>query len=68
MKLKKGCGYWDVTNYPYGGYFRRTKGGEECEIITDGPVQHADEVRIKFADNREAVIKSAAIDREETSE
>jgi hypothetical protein len=35
MKINPGCGYWDITQYPIGGCFRRVPKNSEGLIITD---------------------------------
>ena len=36
LRIKPGYGYWDITNYPIGGCFRRAdRDGAESVIIID---------------------------------
>ena len=32
MKIKKGTGYWDLTNFPWGGDFKRLSSDAEIEV------------------------------------
>ena len=56
MKVKKGCGYWDITKYPYGGYFKRSQENLNCTIIEDRQGQHEHEKVVKFEDNTIGVV------------
>lgn len=58
--LLKGWGYWDVTQYPYGGCFRRPNEDTPVTII-EGQGKYADEKRVRFADGREGIVKSGAL-------
>ena len=61
VKFISGNGYWDVTKYPYGGDFKRMKGGEEGVII-EGTIKIGGEMRVKLDDGRIIVIQYQALD------
>ena len=51
--IKQGFGYWDVTNYPVGGSFKRAK--EDLPVtVTEGPAKtsHGYLCFFKTADGR----------------
>lgn len=58
--LRAGWGYWDVTEYTYGGCFRRPKVDLPVTIIP-GHVAHPDEVRVRFENGRIGVVKAGAL-------
>ena len=64
IKLKKGFGYWDVTQYPYGGDFGRLKKDTTATVV-DGMVKYPNrEVRATINKNgkkRTIVIDSIGI-------
>lgn len=59
--FQKGYGYWDVTKYPYGGDFKRFKGGEKGSLIK-GTVKVGGEMRVRLEDGRTIVTDFRAID------
>lgn len=58
--LGAGCGYYDVTSYPYGGCFRRANEDTPVTLVP-GRGQYGDEVRVVFADKRAGIVRSAAL-------
>ena len=58
--FKRGWGYWDVTNYPYGGDFKRFDGSEVGTRIK-GQVKLPREIRVLLSDNRTIVVKDEAV-------
>lgn len=64
IKLKKGIGYWDVTQYPYGGDFQRLS-KETIATVVDGMVKYPNrEVRATITVNgktRTIVVSSIGI-------
>lgn len=60
VTLKKGWGYWDTTNYPYGGCFKRAAQDETVEIVARNVIRC--EHRIKFADGRIGVVDARALE------
>lgn len=61
VKGTQNWGYWDVTQYPYGGDFKRFTEDERGTII-DGPVKQPGEHRILLDDGRIIVAGTDAID------
>ena len=57
--LASGWGYWDITNYPYKGCFRRASNDVLVTVI--GPGVMADEFKVRFPDNRIAIITKRAL-------
>jgi len=57
--LKSGWGYYDVTDYPFGGCFRRASQDTCVEVI--GDAHRPDQQRIQFPDGRLAVAPLAAL-------
>lgn len=59
--LLSGWGYWDTTNYPYGGCFRRA--GEDTPVTVLGPGGKfpTRERKIRFADGRVGVAEMRAM-------
>jgi hypothetical protein len=51
--IKQGYGYWDITNYPIGGCFRRATTDLEVALVSD-PVRtsHGYLAVFETADNR----------------
>ena len=37
--LRAGCGYWDITDYPEGGCFRRATADLSCTLIGQHPAK-----------------------------
>lgn len=67
LKLQKGYGYWDVTKFPYGGDFKRSK-GEIVKLYNEMPIgtyrpngKFADEITVYFDDHRVGIIKDTAL-------
>lgn len=59
---ESGWGYWDVTNYPRGGDFRRLTEDTPVELIADPVrIQGNMEVRVRFANGRNAMIQVKAL-------
>jgi hypothetical protein len=48
--LLQGWGYWDTTNYPYGGCFRRVEADTPVTVLGPGGKRPAQERKIQFAD------------------
>lgn len=57
--LLEGWGYWDVTNYPYGGCFRRAAEDTPVTVIE----KHPKGLKIQFADGRKGVADVRALAR-----
>jgi hypothetical protein len=67
VTLKKGCGYWDVTNYPRGGCFRRAS-EDMAGLVVSGPAnlyRAGMEYSVTWADGRSAVVPARGIIRHE---
>jgi hypothetical protein len=62
--LEAGWGYWDITKYPYGGAFRRSKVDLECEIIRPAGRFPAREREVRFADGSLGVVEVRALKAE----
>jgi hypothetical protein len=56
VKLKAGWGYWDVSQYPRGGCFRRLT--EDTELTID--TEHRSELYGKLPDGRRVCITGRA--------
>ena len=56
VKLQSGWGYWDLTNYPRGGCFRRLTADAELTIDTE----HQGELYGKLPDGRRICITGRA--------
>jgi hypothetical protein len=61
MMLQKGWGYWDITNYPYGGNFHRLTSNTEVESLGKYPGTKSPETKFRFKDGRVGVITDRAI-------
>ena len=61
VKFVEGMGYWDLTKYPYGGDFRRFKGGEEGVLI-EGTIKIGGEMKVKLDDGRIIIATYGALD------
>jgi hypothetical protein len=67
VTLKKGCGYWDVTNYPRGGCFRRAAEDMPGRVVS-GPANlygAGMEYSVTWEDGGSAVIPARGIIRPE---
>ena len=61
--LLKGWGYWDTTDYPYGGCFRRTT-KDTPVIVLDKPGPKRHELFIEFTDGRTGACQTRALARQ----
>jgi hypothetical protein len=59
--LLSGWGYWDTTNYPYGGCFRRATEDTVVTVLGPGGKFPTRERKIRFADGRTAVAETRAL-------
>ena len=61
MILPKGTGYYDVTEYPYGGCFRRA--AADTVVAVGGGAGHhpAVEVKVILPSGRAAVVKRSLL-------
>lgn len=62
---RKGYGYWDVTQYPQGGDFKRFNGSETGVIVKGFVKNDVDEVRIKLDNGRTIVANQNYVERAE---
>lgn len=56
---RRGWGYWDTTNYPYGGNFKRLS--EDTLVTARRPIEHKAETEVQFEDGRIGVIQNRAL-------
>ena len=71
MILNSGWGYWDITNLPYGGDFRRTRENVTVDVLSHpDPSQpkavtpgckYPDECTVRFHDGRIAIVRVASL-------
>ena len=59
--LLAGWGYWDITKYPYGGAFRRSKVDQECDIIGPAGRFPNREREVRLSDGTMAVVELRAL-------
>ena len=61
MKLKPGHGYWDITNYPIGGNFKRVgKDGKMINIVfkqLDPKLNRSCDAEVIFLDGTRGAVK-----------
>lgn len=62
-RIKAGCGYWDTTNYPYGGKFCRAGSGGQLLSSVGEPYSRYNDGTVKeykcTIDNKRVVVVRA---------